>query len=64
LSWSSALLPNSIERPGPKSVSPAMYCSGVAVVVWLKWIVDMGSASLFRRPVAPVATLAGRGSSP
>jgi hypothetical protein len=27
-------LPNHLERPGPKSVSPAMYCSGVRVVVW------------------------------
>jgi hypothetical protein len=25
----------------PKSVSPAMNCSGVEVVVCLKWIVDM-----------------------
>src|SRR5215469_1758054 len=38
--WS-ALLPNSFERPGPKSVSPAMYCSGVKVVFWCMWIVDM-----------------------
>jgi hypothetical protein len=33
LRYSSALLPKSFERPGPKSVSPAMYCSGVRVVV-------------------------------
>src|ERR1041385_3149780 len=39
--YSSVLLPNSFERPGPKSVSPAMNCSGVAVVVSLKWIVDI-----------------------
>src|SRR5262252_2507401 len=39
--YSSALLPKSLARPGPKSVSPAMYCSGVEVVVWCKWIVDM-----------------------
>jgi hypothetical protein len=32
---------NSFERPGPKSVSPATNCSGVAVVVWRRWIVDM-----------------------
>ena len=41
LRYSSALLPKSFERPGPKSVSPAMYCSGVEVVVWCIWIVDM-----------------------
>jgi hypothetical protein len=29
------------ERPGPQSVSPATYCSGVEVVVWWRWIVDM-----------------------
>src|SRR6516164_4951017 len=40
--YSSALLPKSFERPGPKSVSPATYCSGVNVVVWWRWIVDMG----------------------
>src|SRR5262245_38273246 len=39
--YSSALLPKSFERPGPKSVSPAMNCSGVEVVVCLKWIVDI-----------------------
>src|SRR5258705_5832097 len=43
LRYSSALLPNSFERPGPKSVSPATYCSGVEVVVWWRWIVDMRS---------------------
>jgi hypothetical protein len=37
----SALLPNTFERPGPKSVSAAMYCAGVAVVVCRKWILDM-----------------------
>src|ERR1700752_1095772 len=41
LRYSSALLPKSFERPGPKSVSPAMNCSGVDVVVWCIWIVDM-----------------------
>src|SRR4029453_14121152 len=29
------------ERPGTKSVSPAMNCSGVEVVVWWMRIVDM-----------------------
>src|SRR6266581_376150 len=43
LRYSSALLPKSFERPGPKSVSPATYCSGVEVVVWRRWIVDMRS---------------------
>src|ERR1700724_1087280 len=46
LRYSSALLPKSFERPGPKSVSPATYCSGVEVVVWWRWMVDMGG-SLF-----------------
>src|SRR5690242_5213336 len=41
LRYSSVLLPKSSERPGPKSVSPAMYCSGVEVVVWCICIVDM-----------------------
>src|SRR5208283_3098119 len=41
LRYSSALLPKSFERPGPKSVSPARYCAGVEVVVWCMWIVDM-----------------------
>src|SRR5436190_16422259 len=41
LRYSSALLPKSFERPGPKSVSPATYCSGVEVVVWWRRIVDM-----------------------
>src|SRR6185436_8900793 len=41
LRYSSALLPKSFERPGPKSVSPATYCSGVKVVVLWRWIVDM-----------------------
>jgi len=40
LRYSSALLPKSFERPGPKSVSPATNCSGVDVVVWWRWIVD------------------------
>ena len=35
-----------LERPGPKSVSPAMNCSGVEVVVWWKWIVDIASSLL------------------
>src|SRR6476659_6707758 len=46
LRYSSALLPNSFARPGPKSVSPATYCSGVEVVVWWKWIVDMSAPYL------------------
>src|SRR5260221_5584212 len=41
LRYSSALLPKSFERPGPKSVSPATNCSGVEVVVWCRWIVAM-----------------------
>src|ERR1700757_4531586 len=41
LRYSSALLPKSFERPGPKSVSPATYCSGVEVVVPWRWIVDI-----------------------
>jgi hypothetical protein len=41
LRYLSALLPKSFERPGPKSVSPATYCSGVAVVVWWRRIVEM-----------------------
>src|SRR5580704_2076187 len=41
LRYSSALLPKSFERPGPKSMSPATYCSGVEVVVWCRWIVDI-----------------------
>src|SRR5438876_6370063 len=41
LRYSSVLLPKSFERPGPKSVSPARYCSGGEVVVWCRWIVDM-----------------------
>src|SRR3989441_12718297 len=41
LRYSSALLPKRFERQGPKSVSPATYCSGVEVVVWWRWIVDM-----------------------
>ena len=44
--YSSALLPKSFARPGPKSVSPAMYCSGVKVVVRWRWIVDMRISSL------------------
>ena len=46
--YSSALLPNSFERPGPKSVSPATYCSGVKMVVRWRWIVDI-SAPYFPR---------------
>jgi hypothetical protein len=41
LRYSSALLPKSFERPGPKSMSPAMYCSGVKVVLRWRWIVDI-----------------------
>src|SRR5678816_4178615 len=46
LRYSSALLPKSFERPGPKSVSPAMNCSGVEVVVWWRRIVDMRAPCL------------------
>src|SRR4029077_183100 len=35
------------ERPGPKSVSPAMNCSGLEVVVWWKWIVDIASSGWY-----------------
>ena len=42
---SSALLPKSFARPGPKSVSPATNCSGVEVVVSLKWMVAMTAPS-------------------
>src|SRR5215472_10308138 len=58
LRYSSALLPKSFERPGPKSVSPAMYCSGVEVVVWCRWIVDM------RAPLASLRTREFRFSYP
>jgi len=37
----STLLTKIFDRPGPKSVSAAMYCSGVAVVVACILIVDM-----------------------
>src|SRR5215813_1545060 len=50
LRYSSALLPKSFERPGPKSVSPATYRSGVEVVVWCRWIVDMRALFRFPRP--------------
>ena len=36
-----------LRRPGPKSVSAATNCSGVEVVVWLKWMVDMTCSLLF-----------------
>src|SRR6516164_4200681 len=39
--YSSALFGKSFERPGPKSVTPAMNCSGVDVVVSWKWRVGM-----------------------
>jgi hypothetical protein len=39
LRYPSALLGKIFERPGPKSVTPARNCSGVAVVVWWRWIV-------------------------
>src|SRR5215472_1970042 len=39
LRYPSALLGKIFERPGPKSVSPARNCSGVAVVVWWRRIV-------------------------
>src|SRR5215472_12759799 len=55
LRYSSALLPKSFERPGPKSVSPATYCSGVEVVVWCKWIVDMHAP--FASPESRVLSL-------
>src|SRR5215831_1151172 len=51
LRYSSALLPNSFARPGPKSVSPAMYCSGVKVVVWWKWIVDIPAPFVLSSPM-------------
>src|SRR3954464_12442236 len=51
LRYSSALLPKSFERPSPKSVSPATYCSGVEVVVWCRWMVDMRRP--FRVPRLP-----------
>src|SRR6478672_530507 len=61
----SELLPKSSERPGPKSVSPATYCSGVAVVVCLKWIVDMCAPLLGVCWHAKVADLAfGRARNP
>jgi hypothetical protein len=41
LRYPSALLGKIFERPGPKSVTPARNCSGVAVVVWWRWIVAM-----------------------
>ena len=41
LRYESALFAKTFERPGPKSVSPAMNCSGVDVVDWWKWMVDM-----------------------
>jgi hypothetical protein len=41
-------LGKSVERPGPKSVSPAMNCSGVELVVWWKRIVAMGCSSVPR----------------
>jgi hypothetical protein len=43
---SSALFGKSFERPGPKSVSPATNCSGVEVVVCLRWIVDIACSFL------------------
>src|SRR5215471_2551156 len=41
LRYPSALLGKIFERPGPKSVTPARNCSGVALVVWWRWIVAM-----------------------
>src|SRR3981189_172632 len=41
LRYSSAELPKSLERPGPKSTRPAMYCPGVKLVLRWKWIVDI-----------------------
>jgi hypothetical protein len=41
LSRLSSVLPKSSERPGPKSVTAGMNCSGVAVVAAVKWIVAM-----------------------
>src|ERR1700729_2643117 len=49
--YSSALLPKIFDRPGPKSVRPAMYCSGVKVVVLCRRIVDI--ASLLSVPETP-----------
>ena len=37
--YAEALFLNSFDRSGPTSVSPAMNCSGVAVVVWCKRVV-------------------------
>ena len=48
LRYPSALLPKSFERPGPKSVSPATYCSAVKLVVWWSRIVDMCAPSIRR----------------
>jgi hypothetical protein len=53
LRYPSALLPKSLERPGPKSVSPATNCSGVAVVVWLRWIVVMACSLIRPEATAP-----------
>jgi hypothetical protein len=41
LRYESALFGKTFARPGPKSVSPAMNCSGVEVVASWKWIVDI-----------------------
>src|SRR5215469_13408533 len=46
LRYLSAVLPQTLERPGPKSVSAATNCSGVDFVVSLKWIVDMACSLL------------------
>src|SRR5215470_18061041 len=46
LRYPSALLGNSFLRPGPKSVSPARNCSGVAVVLWWRWIVAMACSMI------------------
>src|SRR6185312_3457762 len=46
--YPSALLGKIFERPGPKSVSPARNCPGVAVVVWWRCTVTMLSIVLVR----------------
>src|SRR6516165_7517087 len=46
LRYLSAVLPQTLERPSPKSVSAATNCSGVDFVVSLKWIVGMACSLL------------------
>src|SRR4029077_8868501 len=56
---SETLLRNSFARPGPKSVSPAMNCSGVEVVVWWRWIVAMGAPPFLDRSLRTGQRTAG-----